>query len=83
MTSEQSGSSGSTTPQPPRHRRRLQKIRLAGVLVTFGLIVEVITMRWAHPTAFLVFALGSGASIALGGLLFLSTLIATGPDQPS
>jgi hypothetical protein len=64
-----------------RHQRAVRRLRLAAILVTLGLVVELVSLRWAHPTAFLVFALGAGFSIACGALLFLSTLLATGPDS--
>lgn len=83
MKHEPSESIAASAPHGPRHHRRVRRLRLAGVLVVLGLIVEVVSLRWAHPTAFLVFALGSGVSIALGGALFLSSLVSTGPDQPS
>ena len=34
-----------------------RRIRLAGMLLIAGLLVELVTLRWSHPTAFLVTAL--------------------------
>ena len=34
-----------------------RRIRLAGMLLIAGLLVELVTLRWSHPTAFLFFLL--------------------------
>ena len=65
------------TDAPPLIRR----LRLAGLLVTLGLIVEAITLFWSHPTAFLVFLGLGGLLVAAGVLLYLFT-IATYPSAP-
>jgi hypothetical protein len=45
---------------------RLQrKLKTAAYLLIPGLLVEVITLYWAHPTSFLLF-------ISLGGILILA-----------
>ena len=62
-------------------RRRVRRLRLAAIFVTLGLVTEIISLQWAHPTAFLVFALGAGLSIGAGALLFLMTLFGTGPER--
>jgi hypothetical protein len=48
--------------QPIKIERR---IRLAGILLIAGLLVELVTLRWSHPTAFLFFLLLGGALMAL------------------
>jgi hypothetical protein len=65
-----------------RHLRRLRRLRTAGGFVGLGLVIELLTLRWAHPTAFIAFALGSGACLGAGILVFLATLFATGPERP-
>ena len=59
--------------------RRDRRTRIAAVLVVLGLAVELVSLRWAHPTAFLVFAAGTGACVAVGVVLFLSVLLGSGP----
>ena len=62
----------------PRLTRRL---RLAGLLLGLGLLIEATTLFWSHPTAFLVFLLLGGALVAAGVLLYLFS-IATYPAPP-
>ena len=52
-----------------------KRLKLAGSLMIFGLLVELITLYWAHPTAFLVFAGLGGTLLVLGILLYLWTLV--------
>ena len=58
-----------------------RRLRISGLLVALGLIVEAITMLWSHPTAFLVFLLVGGSLVAAGVLLYLFS-IATLPASP-
>lgn len=46
-----------------KNRRRL---RLSGVLLIVGLLLQVVTLFWSHPTAFVVFLLGGGTFVAAG-----------------
>jgi uncharacterized membrane protein YczE len=63
----------------PRLHRRL---RLAGILVALGLLVEAATMFWPHPTAFLVF-LGLGALLVAAGVLLYLFAVVASPAVPS
>lgn len=56
--------------------RRERRLRRAGVLLLAGLVVEAGSLVWAHPTAFLTFALGGGSLVAAGVLLYLHALVA-------
>ena len=58
--------------QPTKIERR---IRLAGILLIAGLLVELVTLRWSHPTAFLFFLLLGGALMALGIGVYLLSLV--------
>jgi len=60
--------------QPTRIERR---IRIAGVLIIGGLLVELITLHWSSPTAFLFFLLLGGALMALGIVIYLFSLVST------
>ena len=66
-----------TGPDAPPVSRRL---RLAGLLIGLGLLIEASTLIWSHPTAFLAF-LGVGAVlVAVGILVYLvSVLSASSP----
>ncbi len=54
----------------------IRRLRLAGLLVSLGLIVEAVTLFWSHPTAFLVF-LGLGGLLVGAGVLLYLFAIAT------
>ncbi len=60
----------------PRLARRL---RLGGLLLGLGLLIEAATLFWPHPTAFLVFLLLGGVLVAAGVFVYLFT-IATYPS---
>jgi hypothetical protein len=59
-----------------------KRIRLAGILVIAGLLVELVTLRWSHPTAFLFFLLLGGLLMALGIVVYLLSLVSPG-EKPS
>ncbi len=59
-----------------------KRIRLAGTLLIAGLLVELVTLRWSHPTAFLFFLLLGGALIALGIAIYLYSLVSA-ENKPS
>jgi fucose permease len=59
-----------TTVTPVLSRR----LKLAGILVGLGLIVEALTMFWQHPTAFLVFLFLGALLVGAGVLLYLFTI---------
>lgn len=52
-----------------------KRLRLSGVLVLLGLLMDAVTLRWAHPTAFLVFLFVGGLFVLLGVLLYLYSLV--------
>jgi hypothetical protein len=66
-----------TAPHAPLIERRL---RLAGLLIAIGLIVQLTTFIWIHPLAFIAFAMIACPLIAAGILLFLYSLVT---HQPS
>jgi hypothetical protein len=59
-----------------------RRIRLAGILLIAGLLVELATLRWSHPTAFLFFLLLGGALMALGIVVYLLSLVSA-ENKPS
>ncbi|HWC18129.1 MAG TPA: hypothetical protein VG498_14000 [Terriglobales bacterium] len=44
------------------------RLRLAGILIALGLLVELFTLAWNNPIAFLVF-------LGLGGLLIFAGIV--------
>ena len=52
-----------------------RRIRIAGVLLIGGLLVELVTLHWSHPTAFLFFLFLGGALMALGIIIYLFSLV--------
>jgi hypothetical protein len=52
-----------------------KRIRAAGMLLIAGLLVELVTLRWSHPTAFLLFLLLGGALMTLGIAVYLFSLV--------
>jgi hypothetical protein len=52
------------------------RIRLAGVLVALGLLVQLLTLIWNHPLSFMAFLLVGCPLMLLGVLLFLFSLVA-------
>lgn len=52
------------------------RLRLAGALVSAGLLVEIGVSAWVHPLAFVSFALVAWPLVGAGRLLFLWALIA-------
>ena len=58
------------------HLTRLEKrLRIAGSLILAGLLVELITLKWSHPTAFLFFLLLGGSLMAIGMLFYLYSIV--------
>jgi hypothetical protein len=55
-----------------------KRIRWAGLLVVIGLVVQLLTMSWSHPLAFMAFLI-IGCPLTLAGvLLYLFSVAAKG-----
>jgi hypothetical protein len=65
-----------------QHPKIEKRIRVAGILLIAGLLVELVTLRWAHPTAFLFFLLLGGSLMALGIGIYLFSLVSP-ENKPS
>ena len=63
----------------PAARSMERKLRVSGILVILGLLVEALCLLWSRPIAFVVLACVGGALIALGVLLFLYSLVSGVP----
>jgi hypothetical protein len=58
-----------------------ERLRVAAALVMLGLVVELGSLTWRHPTAFIVFVLAGGALMAAGMLLFVQSLMRREDDH--
>lgn len=54
-----------------------KRIRLASALLLAGLLVELVSLRWSHPTAFLFFLLLGGSAMAAGIVIYLLSLVSS------
>jgi hypothetical protein len=55
-----------------------QRIRWAGLLVITGLLVQLLTMSWSHPLAFMAFLMVGCPLILAGVLIYLVSLVTKG-----
>jgi hypothetical protein len=60
-----------------------RRLRIAGILVIIGLLVEALCLVWSKPVAFVVLVGIGGALIGLGVLFFLYSLLSTAPHPTS
>lgn len=51
------------------------RLKLSGVLIFVGIVVEVVTLYWSHPLAFLAFLLLGGALVAAGIALYVRAVV--------
>ncbi len=59
-----------------------RRLQISGILILMGLVTELISLRWAHPTAFLLFVIIGGVFLISGILFYLYSLIAQREQQP-
>jgi hypothetical protein len=50
-------------------------LQISSALVIVGLLVEIISLKWDHPLAFVLFAFVAASLIGLGILVFLVSLV--------
>lgn len=55
------------------HRR----LKLSGILVAAGIVIEIATLYWSHPLTFIAFILLGGTLVAMGVLLYLYALVSS------
>jgi hypothetical protein len=58
-------------------------LRISGLLVILGLLIEAICLLWSRPIAFVVLVVLGGALIGIGVLLFLYSLVSAAPRRAS
>ena len=54
-----------------------RSLRFSGILLTLALVVELISLLWGKPLAFLLFAFVGGVLFLAGILLYLYSLVST------
>ena len=50
-------------------------LQISSALVILGLFVEIASLIWFHPLAFVLFAFVSATLIGLGTLIYLASLV--------
>lgn len=56
-------------------RPRLDRLSLAGMLIALGILIEVVTLDWGRPEAFLVFMFVASPLKLAGILVYLASLL--------
>jgi len=52
-----------------------RRLRIAGVLIVLGLIVEALSLIWNHPLSFVAFLAIGGLLLFLGIVVYLTALV--------
>ena len=55
----------------------LSKLRLSGILLILGLVIEALSLCWNNAFSFMSFVVVGGALFASGILLFLYSLVSS------
>jgi hypothetical protein len=55
----------------------LRKLRVSGILLIFGLVIEALSILWNTAASFMSFAVFGGLCFASGILLFLYSLVSS------
>ncbi|MGC2331176.1 MAG: hypothetical protein WA581_06970 [Candidatus Acidiferrales bacterium] len=50
-------------------------LRISGALIVLGLLVEIVSLLWFHPLAFVLFAFLGVVLIGLGIVVYLASLV--------
>jgi hypothetical protein len=50
-------------------------LQVSSALVILGLLVEIVSLLWFHPLAFVLFAFVGASLIGLGILIYLASLV--------
>jgi hypothetical protein len=52
-----------------------KKLRVAGIFIILGLLIEALSLLWNHPLSFLAFVSVGGALLVFGVLIYLLALL--------
>jgi hypothetical protein len=58
-----------------------KRLRVSGILIILGLIVEGLSLIWARPIAFVVFILVGGTLITAGIVVYLLSLVSMAQSE--
>lgn len=59
-----------------------RRIRWSGILIVLGLLLQMLTLLWTHPLAFMCFLMIGCPLVAAGMLLFLYSLVSHQSPSP-
>lgn len=59
-----------------------KRLRLAGMLLIVGLLVEAVCLRWVHPIAFIVLVVVGGLLCVAGIIVYLYSLVSVIETPP-
>jgi hypothetical protein len=54
-----------------------KRLRLAGILIALGLVVEGLSLSWNHPLSFVAFLGIGGLLLCLGIVVYLTALVSS------
>jgi hypothetical protein len=57
------------------------RIRWAGMLIVVGLVLQMLTLLWTHPLAFMCFAMVGCPLVGAGVLLYLYSIVSHEPAR--
>jgi polyferredoxin len=57
-----------------------KRVRIAGVLILLGLVVESLSLMWNHPLSFIAFLAVGGLLLAAGVVVYLLMLLFAGQE---
>lgn len=60
-----------------------KRLRLAGMFLISGLLVEATCLLWARPLAFILLVCGGGLLCATGIVVYLYSLVSAGEATPN
>jgi len=57
------------------------RIRWAGMLIVVGLVLQMLTLLWTHPLAFMCFLMVGCPLVGAGVLLYLYSIVSHEPAR--
>jgi hypothetical protein len=55
-------------------------LQVAGILIIVGLLIEVVSLVWFHPLAFVLFAFVGASLMGLGMVVYLASIVFVAPE---
>jgi hypothetical protein len=52
-----------------------RRVQVSSMLVLLGLFVELVSLVWSHPTAFVLFVIPGALLMAAGAVVYLYSLV--------